>query len=135
NRLYFSDPRYGNRKGMEITDEQGRTLEGVYRLDPDSKVTRIIGREVERANGVLVSPDDGYLYVADNNNDMRGGARKLWRFALRPEGNRWPGKKKASFARGERAAAGPVKNGTRGAASAGPGNKKTKPRHSNLPKT
>src|SRR6516225_8820093 len=58
NRLYFSDPRYGDRKGMEITDEQGRTVEGIYRLDPDGKVTRVIGREVERANGVLVSPDD-----------------------------------------------------------------------------
>jgi gluconolactonase len=87
NRLYFSDPRYGNRKGMEITDEQGRTVEGVYRLDPDGKVTRVIGREVERANGVLVSPDDRYLYVADNNNDTRGGARKLWRFALRRDGS------------------------------------------------
>jgi gluconolactonase len=81
-RLYFSDPRYGDRKGMEITDEQGRTVEGVYRLDRDGKVTRVIGREVERANGVLVSPEDRYLYVADNNNDTRGGARKLWRFAL-----------------------------------------------------
>jgi gluconolactonase len=86
NRLYFSDPRYGNRKGMEITDEQGRTVEGVYRLDPDWKVTRVIAREVERANGVLVSPDDRYLYLADNNNDTEGGARKLWRFALRKDG-------------------------------------------------
>jgi gluconolactonase len=85
-RLYFSDPRYGDRKGMEITDEQGRTVEGVYRLDPDGKVTRVIGREVERANGVLMSPDDRYLYVADNNNDTQGGARKLWRFALRKDG-------------------------------------------------
>jgi gluconolactonase len=85
-RLYFSDPRYGDRKGMEITDEQGRTVEGVYRLDPDGKLTRVIGREVERANGVLVSPDDRYLYVADNNNDTQGGARKLWRFALRKDG-------------------------------------------------
>jgi sugar lactone lactonase YvrE len=85
-RLYFSDPRYGDRKGMEITNEQGRTVEGVYRLDPDGKVTRVIGREVERANGVLVSPEDRYLYVADNNNDTQGGARKLWRFALRQDG-------------------------------------------------
>ncbi len=86
-RLYFSDPRYGSRKDMEQLDEQGRTVEGVYRLDPDGKVTRVIGREVERANGVLVSGDDRYLYVADNNNDRVGGASKLWRFALRPDGN------------------------------------------------
>ncbi|HZY84874.1 MAG TPA: SMP-30/gluconolactonase/LRE family protein [Gemmataceae bacterium] len=85
-RIYFSDPRYGDRKGMEIRDEQGRTVEGVYRIDSDGKVTRVIGREVERANGVLVSAGDRYLYVADNNNDQVGGARKLWRFALRPDG-------------------------------------------------
>jgi gluconolactonase len=86
-RIYFSDPQYGDRKGMEIRDEKGRTVEGVYRLDPDGKVTRVIGREVERANGVLVSPDDRYLYVADNNNNNVGGARKLWRFNLRKDGS------------------------------------------------
>src|SRR5262249_58072147 len=86
-RLYFSDPRYGDRKGMEQRDEKGRTVEGVYRIDPDGKVTRVIGREVDRANGVLVSADDRYLYVADNNNDTVGGARKLWRFELRPDGS------------------------------------------------
>ena len=85
-RIYFSDPRYGDRKDMQIRDEQGRTVEGVYRIDPEGKVMRVIGREVERANGVLVSAGDRYLYVADNNNDKVGGARKLWRFDLRPDG-------------------------------------------------
>jgi gluconolactonase len=86
-RIYFSDPRYGNRKGMEIRDEKGQTVEGVYRIDPDGKVSRVIGREVERANGVLVSADDRYLFVADNNNDTKGGARKLWRFDLKKDGS------------------------------------------------
>jgi gluconolactonase len=86
-RIYFSDPRYGPRDDMEIRDDQGRTIEGVYRIDPDDKVTRVIGREVDRANGVLVSADDRYLYVADNNNDTVGGARTLWRFDLKPDGN------------------------------------------------
>lgn len=86
NRLYFSDPRYGPRDGMEITDSTGKkTVEGVYRVDPDGTVARVIGREVERANGVLVSTDDKYLFVADNNNDA-GGARKLWRFDLAADG-------------------------------------------------
>jgi gluconolactonase len=87
NRIYFSDPRYGNRDTMEIRDEQGRTVEGVYRIDPDGTVTRVIGREVERANGVLVSADGKSLYVADNNNNTDGGARKLWRFGLRGDGS------------------------------------------------
>lgn len=86
-RIYFSDPRYGSRDDMQIRDDEGRTIEGVYRIDEGGSVTRVIGREVERANGVLVSADDRYLYVADNNNNTLGGARKLWRFALRPDGS------------------------------------------------
>jgi gluconolactonase len=86
-RLYFSDPRYGNRDGMEQLDAAGQTVEGVYRLDPDGTVTRVIGREVERANGVLVSADDKFLFVADNNTDAVGKARKLWRFPLKPDGS------------------------------------------------
>jgi gluconolactonase len=84
-RIYFSDPRYGSREGMEIRDAQGNTVEGVYRIDPDGTVSRVIGREVERANGVLVSADDKFLFVADNNNGV-GGARKLYRFDLKPDG-------------------------------------------------
>ncbi|MBM3993407.1 MAG: SMP-30/gluconolactonase/LRE family protein [Planctomycetes bacterium] len=85
-RIYFSDPRYGSRNGMEIRDEKGQTIEGVYRIDPDSTVTRIIGRELDRPNGLLVSADEKYLFVADNNNNSLTGARKLWRFDLRANG-------------------------------------------------
>ncbi len=85
-RIYFSDPRYGPSAGKDIVDDQGRIIEGVYRIDPDGKVTRVIGRELERPNGVLVSADDRYLYVADNNNDNVGGARKLYRFDLAKDG-------------------------------------------------
>jgi gluconolactonase len=85
-RIYFSDPRYGSKEGMEIRDEQGRTIEGIYRIDTDGKVARVTGRELERPNGVLVSADDRFLYVADNNNDTQGGARKLYRLALNKDG-------------------------------------------------
>jgi gluconolactonase len=85
-RIYFSDPRYGGREDMQIRDAKGRTIEGVYRIDTDGKVVRIIGRELERPNGVLVSADDRSLFVADNNNSKLGGARKLWRFDLRKDG-------------------------------------------------
>src|SRR5262249_48822849 len=85
-RLYFSDPCYGDRSGMEISDDKGQTTEGDYRIDPSGKVTRVIGRELDRPNGVLVSADDRHLFVADNNNDTKGGARKLWRFNLKDDG-------------------------------------------------
>jgi gluconolactonase len=41
---------------------------------------------MERPNGVLVSPDDRFLYVADNNNNTKGGARSLSRFNLNQDG-------------------------------------------------
>ena len=86
-RIYFSDPRYGKRDTMEMRDKSGKFIEGVYRIDGPGKVTRVVGHEVERANGVFVSQGDKYLYVADNNNNTVGGARKLWRFTLRPDGS------------------------------------------------
>jgi gluconolactonase len=86
NRIYFSDPRYGDRKDMEIVDGNGRKVEGVYRIDPEGTVTRIITREVDRPNGLVVTHDDRHLFVADNNNDTVGGARKLWRFDLKDDG-------------------------------------------------
>ena len=86
-RIYFSDPRYGRRDDMEMRDGEGRMVEGVYRIDEPGKVSRVITHEVERPNGVLVSPGDEFLYVADNNNNNVGGARKLWRFRLKSDGS------------------------------------------------
>ncbi|WZO97413.1 SMP-30/gluconolactonase/LRE family protein [Isosphaeraceae bacterium EP7] len=85
-RIYFTDPCYGDRTGMEMVDADGRKVEGVYRIDPDGRVSRIIAHEVDRPNGLVVTPNDRTLFVADNNNDRVGGARKLWRFVLGPEG-------------------------------------------------
>jgi gluconolactonase len=85
-RIYFSDPCYGDRRGMEMVDAGGRKVEGVYRIDPDGRVSRVITHEADRPNGLAVTADDRALYVADNNNDTVGGARKLSRFALRPDG-------------------------------------------------
>lgn len=96
-RLYFSDPRYGPRDDMEMKDAAGATVEGVYRIDPDGQVRRVLGREVDRANGVAVSRDDRYLFVADNNNNTPGGARKLWRFELRADGTVQPGSRRLLF--------------------------------------
>lgn len=86
-RIYFSDPKYGPRTDMLQVDADGKKIEGVYRIDSDGKVTRIITHEVDRPNGVLVTANNQYLYVADNNNNDVGGARKLWRFNLKADGS------------------------------------------------
>ncbi|MBL6763478.1 MAG: SMP-30/gluconolactonase/LRE family protein [Verrucomicrobiae bacterium] len=67
--IYFSDPRY---IGSE-PEEQGEM--GVYRFDPESgKLIRLLGAdEIEKPNGVHLSPDAKTLYVAETNNGSRGG--------------------------------------------------------------
>ncbi|MFG0265982.1 MAG: SMP-30/gluconolactonase/LRE family protein [Rhodopirellula sp. JB055] len=85
-RIYFTDPQYGDRSNMELVDEAGKHVEGVYRIDLDGTVSRIIAHEVDRPNGLVVTADDRLLFVADNNNGL-GGARKLWRFNLKANGS------------------------------------------------
>ena len=96
-RIYFSDPRYGKRDGMEMMDARGQAVEGVYRIDAPGSVTRILTHEVERPNGLLVGPGDKFLYVADNNNNQLNGARKLWRFSLKADGSIDPERRKLIF--------------------------------------
>lgn len=86
-RVYFTDPRYGSRAGLEQVDATGREIEGVYRIDDVGNVSRILAHEIQRPNGIAVSPDQNFLYVADNNNDKPTDNRKLWRFDLKTDGS------------------------------------------------
>ena len=96
-RIYFTDPRYGPRATMEMRDANGDLVEGVYRIDAPGKAQRVLGRELERPNGVLVSADDRHLFVADNNNNKIGGARTLWRFDLDADGSASANSRKLIF--------------------------------------
>lgn len=80
--LFFTDPRYGSRDGMKQLDENGSPIEGVYRIDLNGVVKRVLANEIERPNGIAVSPDDKHLFVAVNTNDDQGHSRSLWRFEL-----------------------------------------------------
>ena len=60
-RIYFSDPRYMGHESIE------QPVVGVYRIDPDGTITRII-TDAGKANGVCVSPDQKSLYVVSNDN-------------------------------------------------------------------
>ncbi len=64
-RIYFSDPRY---LGHEPLDQP---VVGVYRIDPDGKIERII-TDAGKANGVCISPDQKTLYVVSNDNGSTG---------------------------------------------------------------
>src|SRR5260370_18241911 len=60
-RIYFTDPRYFGYEAVE------QPILGVYRIDPDGKVTRII-TDAGKPNGICVSPDQKTLYVISNDN-------------------------------------------------------------------
>jgi len=98
--IFFTDPRYGDRGNLEQFDRDGGAIEGVYRIDRDGSITRIITHEVDRPNGIALSPDEKFLYVADNVNDGPrglGGNRKLWRFDLRRDGTIDPDSRRLLF--------------------------------------
>jgi gluconolactonase len=79
-RLFFTDPRYGDRSDLELS------VEGVYRLDPDSSLHLILDhRAIERPNGLAITPDASELYVVDANPAV-GGNRKIWSFQLDRDG-------------------------------------------------
>lgn len=60
-RIYFSDPRYIGPESLELEHQ------AVYRLEPDGQVAELT-HEVEKPNGLILSPDERTLYVADTNN-------------------------------------------------------------------
>jgi gluconolactonase len=76
-RIYFSDPRYVGDEPRELETES------VYRIDPDGKLTQLI-TDVEKPNGVLLSPDMKTLYVADSNPK---GKQQLLAFPLKEDGS------------------------------------------------
>jgi gluconolactonase len=63
--VYFSDPRYVGPEPMELDHMS------VYRYDPDGSLHRVT-RDIEKPNGVILSPDGKTLYVAETNNGSTG---------------------------------------------------------------
>jgi gluconolactonase len=69
-RLYFTD--------MAAT--------AVYRIDAPGKLTRILAApDIQRPNGIQVSPDDRTLYLIEANQ-AQGGARMIRAYDLKPDG-------------------------------------------------
>jgi gluconolactonase len=74
--IFFTDPCYGDRSTMQLDHDS------VYRISPDGTVTRVLTQpEIERPNGIALSPDEGTLYLVDSC-PVAGGNRKIWAFDL-----------------------------------------------------
>jgi gluconolactonase len=88
-RIYFTDPRY--------LGEEKRELEyrAVYRIDTDGKVVEVT-HDCDKPNGIVLSPDQKTLYIADHDNGTdkidpkapppKKGAMKLYAFPLGADG-------------------------------------------------
>jgi gluconolactonase len=69
-RLYFTDPAGA----------------AVYRIDASGRLARILSApDVQRPNGIQVSPDDKKLYLVEANQ-AQGGARMIRSYDLQPDG-------------------------------------------------
>src|SRR5437763_6183174 len=88
-RIYFTDPRYLGDEPRELEHR------AVYRIEKDGKVIEVT-HDVEKPNGIALSPDGRTLYLADHNNGTdridpdkpapKLGAMKVYSFPLGDDG-------------------------------------------------
>jgi len=81
-RIWFTDPYYMEDRSILELD-----AEAVYRIDLDGKVARVISQpQIERPNGLAITPDGRTLYLCDSHT-RPGGNRKIWAFAIADDGS------------------------------------------------
>jgi gluconolactonase len=76
--IYFSDPFYA-RDYWEPGRKEVQDTRGVYYLNPEGKVSRVID-DYKQPNGLIGTPDGKTLYVSDIND------RKIWKYDIQPDG-------------------------------------------------
>ncbi len=81
--IYFTDPPYG--MGPDTSVELG--YHGVFRIATNGKVT-LITKELERPNGIALSPDERTLYVGNSH----GPRPIIMAFDLAADGTAGPGR-------------------------------------------
>jgi gluconolactonase len=79
--VWFTDPYYEQDRSMLEMGE-----EALYRIDTAGNVARVLTQpQVERPNGLAITPDGRTLYVIDSHN-RHGGNRKVWGFNVADDG-------------------------------------------------
>ncbi len=70
-RVFFTDPKWGAKPG---------DIQGVYQVDPKDGTTTLAAELDQQPNGITISPDQQWLYVA------RSGAGEIYRYRLQADG-------------------------------------------------
>ncbi len=76
--IYMSDPYY-HRDYWERGRKEVQDKRGVYYLNPDGKVIRVID-DYKQPNGLIGTPDGKTLYVSDINDG------KIWKYTINTDG-------------------------------------------------
>jgi gluconolactonase len=76
--IYYSDPYYA-RKYWEAGRKELQDTRGVYYLNPEGKVIRVID-DYKQPNGLIGTPDGKILYVSDIND------KKIWKYTINADG-------------------------------------------------
>jgi gluconolactonase len=76
--IYLSDPYY-HRDYWEAGRKEVQDVRGVYYLNPEGKLIRVIG-DYKQPNGLIGTPDGKTLYVSDIND------RKIWKYTINTDG-------------------------------------------------
>jgi gluconolactonase len=85
-RLYFTDPAPDATSQAAAKPRNATGTPGVYRIDNDGKITRLLSApDTEWPNGLVISPDDKTLYLIEANK-IEGGTRAIRAYDLSPEG-------------------------------------------------
>lgn len=78
--IFFTDPPWGLAQGMNDPSKE-LTFQGVYKLNQGSLL--LIDDQLSMPNGIALSPDEDYLYVATSENEKA----LYYRYKLDDEGN------------------------------------------------
>ncbi|RPI64365.1 MAG: SMP-30/gluconolactonase/LRE family protein, partial [Lysobacterales bacterium] len=68
--VYFTDPSFGL-EGMDNSPLRELSFNGVYRLRPSGELT-LLTDDQERPNGLVLSPDESIIYVANSGGAVTG---------------------------------------------------------------
>jgi gluconolactonase len=80
-RIYFSD------RPRPTPDPDQTGVNAVYRVDPDGSLHQILTEpDIEKPNGIVISPDDKTLYLIEAHPDD-GRARMIRAYDLQPDGS------------------------------------------------
>jgi gluconolactonase len=80
-RIYFTD------RPRATPDPDQTGVNAVYRVDPDGSLHQILSEpDIEKPNGIVISPDDKTLYLIEAHPD-EGRARMIRAYDLQPDGS------------------------------------------------